>query len=247
MYISQSLVDTPLLPKALSNQEFLVQEIRILHNIFSEDMIAIKDHDLNYIAFSSPFADEFNLSSADLGTFGLNSCEIVNEAILEQERQIIADSAWQDSLFFYKKQNKLNICGIRKRRLINPHTTDVVGIFIVIVKFEAGFMRKQLLMKLTQKANTVNRSAFPELSQYQHSVIFCILSGFQSRKEIAEILHGVDVSESNENKVKKSLQMLYHKFECSSTTQLLSLVANDWFNIKLPLDSVLDGSNCPLE
>lgn len=83
MYISQSLVDTPLLPKALSNQEFLVQEIRILHNIFSEDMIAIKDHDLNYIAFSSPFADEFNLSSADLGTFGLNSCEIVNEAILE--------------------------------------------------------------------------------------------------------------------------------------------------------------------
>lgn len=248
MYVSKRL-DTQLAHQiTMTNDEYLCFQITQLQRLFVGELLAIKDISLRYIAFSEEFAAEFGLNDSHLGTYGDDNVDQATiDMILAQEQQIIHEYGYQDSSYFYRKNNSLKICGIRKRQLINPFTGDLVGLAIVASKFDPGFIRKVFIRKLFPRVVKFKPETNVSLTDHQQHVAFCLLAGFHSRREIAQILHGSINQEAYENKIKHSLQMLYNKFECNSTSQLLNLIANNVIEVSLPIDLLPNGTNYPFE
>lgn len=234
--------------QVMTNDEFLRFQITQFQQLFHSELLAIKNADLEYIAFSESFATEFGLNESHLGTHGSDDIdETAKGIIFNQELQIINSLGYQDSSYFYKKENSFKMCGMRKRQLINPVTGDPVGLAIVASKFDPGFMRKVFMRKLFPRPIKPDPSFDANLTDHQQQIAFCLLIGFHSRREIAQILHaGVDTAIS-ENKIKHSLRRLYHKFECNSTSQVLNLIAHNFINISFPMDLLPNGTNCPIE
>lgn len=248
MYISKRLDAQLACQTAMKNDEFLCFQIAQLQRLFVGELLAIKNIKLEYIAFSESYAVEFDLDGCHLGTQGGEGIDdITQNMILAQEQQVIYECGCQDSSYFYKKNNSLKVCGVRKRQLVNPATGDAVGLVIVASKFDPGFVRKIFIRKLFPQVVKFKSNFNANLTDYQQQVAFCLLVGFHSRREIAQILHGSVNSEVNENKIKNSLQMLYHKFDCNSTSQLLSLIANNIINVSLPINLLPNGTSFPIE
>lgn len=249
MYISklsQNLLQTN--QQMMTNEEFLRFQISQFQQLFHGELVAIKNIDLKYIAFSNSFAAEFNLNESHLGTYGGDDIdETAKSMIFNQEQQIINSLGYQDSSYFYKKDNSFKMCGMRKRQLTNPFTGDPVGLAIVASKFDPGFMRKVFMRKLFPRPVKLEPSFNVNLTNHQQQIAFCLLIGFHSRKEIAQILHAEVNPDISENKIKHSLRMLYHKFECNSTSQVLNLIAHNIIDPSLPMDLLPNGTNCPIE
>lgn len=234
--------------QVMTNDEFLRFQISQLQQLFHSELLAIKNIDLEYIAFSESFATEFGLDESHLGTHGNDNIdEIAKNIISTQEQQIINSLGYQDSSYFYKKENSFKMCGMRKRQLINPFTGDSVGLAIVASKFDPGFMRKIFMRKLFPRPVKLEPNFSVNLTDHQQQIAFCLLIGFHSRKEIAQILHAGVNPNISENKIKHSLRMLYHKFECNSTSQVLNLIAHNIIDVSLPMDLLPNGTNCPIE
>lgn len=73
-----------------------------------------------------------------------------------------------------------------------------------------------------------------ELTPLQQQLIFCILIGFTARKDITSILNHLTGEKYNEIKIKNTLQALYIKFNCSTTTQLIDLIIKSQIKLNLP-------------
>lgn len=245
MYIVKQLQSDVITQRHMSNEEFLQHEIYELYNIFRDEMFSIKNIDLEYVAISEKFAEEFGLDASYLGSSksmpdGVNGK--IQADMIEQERGIIEELSSQYSAYFYKKDNKVTFCAMRKRRLINPFTKDVVGIFIVATKVDPGIVRKHMVKNLFQKPAKYTTEIPTNLTKQQQQIIFCILLGFHSRKEISGLLTQMTNEKYSETRIKNALQGLYQKFECNTTSGLLTMISHDQIKIDFPAGLVLEGS-----
>lgn len=232
----------------MTDREFLHYIIKNASCLFRGEMIAIKNSTLEYIAMSDEYAYEFNLDQNALGKKIVNNLTDIDTelAILQQEQEILERYPCQDSICFYQKNGKTEYCGIRKRQLINPFNNNVVGILIVAGKFKPGILRKSYLKLFVpnKSLSVVNKEQ--KLTSSEQQIIFALLLGFHSRKEISAMLSNVTKEKINEIKVKNGLNALYQKFHCSSISQLLTLISNDMINLELPPDVFASG-NYPIE
>lgn len=249
MYISEYLQSRVSAQPSMANDQFLQFAILQLQDIFCNEMIAIKNIELDYIAFSTPFAVEFSLAKEHLGTKGNHSMdESTKTTVLAQEQQIINEGKYQDFFCFYKKDDSTKTCTMRKRPLINPFTLQTVGLVTVVSNFGSGFMRKFLMRNLfpkPSKSSTIKSST--QLNESQQHIVFCLLAGFYSRHEIATIIQNAANIDFNETKIKNSLQALYQKLECSSTTQLLDLILDNWDGMHFPASLHANGTSYPIK
>lgn len=230
----------------MDNDQFLQFEIRNLAHLFTGEMIAIKNADLEYAAMSQSFADEFDLGEHVLGQCLGGKGEKSQQDILEQERKILAGIQHQDSTYFYEKNRKIKCCAVRKRQLINPFNSQVVGIFIIAIQFTPGFWRKYYIRQLAPTITRKNIEASVKLTEQQQQIVFGLLLGFHSRREIAGLLNRLMASDFDEVKIKNSLNTLYQKFECNSTSQLLTLISHDQIRQEIPAQLITLG-NYPFE
>lgn len=249
MYILQHLQAQVAATSPMTNDEFLQFSIEQLQNIFHNEMLAIKNTQLNYVAFSRQFADEFELDETYLDTNkGNNLDQAALDANLAQEKQLLAENRYQDYLHFYKKNNQTKSCTMRKRPLINPFNSQVVGLVTVVSYLGPGFLRKLLTRKLFPKLATQNNNAANSLTtDAQQYIAFCLLAGFHSREEIALIINSSTNNSLGTIQIKNNLQNLYKKLDCNSNAQLLEIILNDLDNIRYPIDFQPNGTIYPIE
>lgn len=249
MYILQQLRAQVITTTSMTNDEFLQFSIQQLQNIFSNEMLAIKNTDLNYVAFSQQFADEFELDKTYLNTNKGNDLDqAALNANLAQEQKLLTESRYQDYLHFYKKNNKTKTCTMRKRPLINPFNAQVVGLVNVVSYLGPGFLRKLLTRKLFPKLATQNNKVASSVTtDAQQYIAFCMLAGFYSREEIALIINNSTNTSLGTIQIKNNLQSLYKKLDCNSNTQLLDMLLNDLENVRYPTDFQPNGTIYPIE
>ena len=237
MYISDDYKSNLEKLPILNNYDFMVSQIWHLKHLFHNDIAFIKDINHTLVAYTTPFWNEF-ISNKNSPSNKIN--EIFNLAddeynnILLQEQQIINTGMHQDSIFLHKNVTGVSNYVLRKRPLINPANNNCLGIQINMTRFTPGVFRKYLsniILGHTRKKIVLNDT---QLTQQQQQIIFCLLLGFHSRKEIANLLSNITQTEHNEIKIKNSLQALYNKFECNTTTQLMDLIIDSEIKMEWP-------------
>lgn len=211
----------------LNDQELLIMHAWQLKKIFNNEIAAIKNIDHQFVDFTSKFAEAFECTEELIGkTEG--ALPTVDKAdyveIERQERQIMQKLELQTSIYAFKKNEDVVMYIVRKRPLVNPSTKNCIGILINIGKMVPGALRSLFVNKSFPRALPSKDLSNIKLTDLQIQVIFCLLTGFQTRKEISSILNKVTSSVCNEIKVKNILRSLYNEFGCSTPTQLLDVV-----------------------
>lgn len=232
--------------KSYTNEEYLALQIWQLENTFRNNAGAIKDINLNYIAMSKLYAEEFELTldvSDDYIIF--NNHPLLNDEIKKQEQLVIENCEVQDSLFIYKPSTirSLLCYPMRKRPIINPTTNDIIGILVIAIKYKVGEFRAQYLKHVIGVNKKIEFNIPEKLTDVQQQIILCLLHGYNSRKEIAKIISSSTKNEVNEIRIKNLLSTLYDKFECNSSAQLIQIITKYPFEFELPRDLAEEGSN----
>ena len=247
MHIQNIICEQIDLFSPMDDKEFMQFVIHNCSQIFNREMFAVKNSNLEYIAISEEYATEFDLDNTHLGKKVVNTINDEKELlILQQEQEILEKYSNQDSIFFYQKNGITNYCGIRKRQLVNPSTNNIVGLLIVAGKFRPGLLRKYYLKLFVPPRKTPEINKDQKLTNNEQQIIFALLLGFHSRKEIASMLSNITNEEINEIKVKNRLNAVYQKFNCSNISQLLTLISNDQISLEFPSDIFASG-NYPIE
>lgn len=247
MYLHDQFCEQIELFSPMTDRQFMQFVINNCNQIFNGEMIAVKNLSLEYIAISEEYAVEFDLNNSHLGRKIVSAINDEKEQIiLQQEQEILEKHSKQDSIFFYQKNGKTNYCGIRKRQLVNPFTNNIVGLLIVAGKFRPGLLRKYYLKLFVPPKKILEINKEQKLTNNEQQIIFALLLGFHSRKEIASMLSNITNEEINEIKVKNRLNALYQKFNCSNISQLLTLISNDQISLEFPSDIFASG-NYPIE
>lgn len=234
--------------KVYTNDEYLALQIWKIENIFQDTPGAIKDINFNYIAMTEAYAKEFEITikqDCDKYLSTNTNHKLFTTEIKEHESKIINNLEVQDSVFIYKPstfQKPLSYI-MRKRPIINPSTNDVLGIFIAAKQHQVGSFRAQFLRHMfsLNKSNNIQITK-NQLSDEQQRIILCLLYGYQSRKEIADIISENSSQQVNTIKIKNLLSSLYDKFECSTLSQLLQEIAKQPLEFNFIMDLVEEGN-----
>ncbi len=222
----------------LSDQDFLEIQILNLENSYIGEMTYIKNEDNKFLYVSDEFAEEFNIIK-DKDSKGLvhvegipNVPKQVALSILEQEKALYTTNRPLDSIYVHKHEGRTISYLVRKRLIRNPYTKNVIGILGNMEQFTPGYFRKVYLQLVKQTFNIPVKPQF-KLTKFQNEIIFCLLMGFSTRKEIACVI-GFFSNEFDEHKVKNTLYGLYEIFECNSTSMLLNNVLLNDVDISIP-------------
>lgn len=225
----------------LTNEEFLATQIIQLKHVFFDELSAIKNTMLEYIAFSKPFADTFLLDESFLGQQNfLQNKRKINDEIKLQEQQVLENKKLIDSVYQFKQDLETKLYVMRKRPLINPSTDDCVGIIIFAIKMDLTSQRKLMAKHILGLSPDKYVISSTNLTEKQQQVINCLLLGFHKRKEIAAILGKVTHKQYNEGQIKTVLEGLYEKFSCSSFSELITLIV-----LNSKQSTPLSGINIP--
>lgn len=221
----------------LSNDEYLVHHIWYIENLFTNELALLKNHKCEFIAFTKAMSMEFNLGTETLGkTFNTVTTipEEVRNEIYKQELKLLQEKKAQTSLYFYKKNDIIYNYIVKKRPIINPATNDAVGILVNTEPVIPNVHRKFILKEFLGLSNNVMRTTKPNLLPIQKQVLFCLILGISSRKEIADTLSTITNNYITENQIKNALQNLYNIFNCSNSSQLVALALNNQIPFELP-------------
>lgn len=216
-----------------SNKEYLATQVWQLKCVFASEISAIKDINLEYLAFSKPFAEAFKFNESFLDR-PMSISNSIEREIAEQEQRILVDKVMYDSLYQFKPEPNIEMYLMRKRPLINPVTGDCVGISILAAKLDIAKQRRVVLKYfMGQQISSESVLSTPELTDQQQQIIACILLGFQQRKDIAKILENITDNAYDEVRIKNQLQGLYQKYKCASLNELVNLVVSNYKNVGL--------------
>lgn len=214
-----------------SNEEYLAVQIWQLKHVFFNEISAIKNVNLEYLAFSKPFAEAFKFDETLLDR-PISALTMIEQEIIQQERQILIDKALHDSIYQFKPEPNIEMYLMRKRPLINPATGDCVGILILAAKLDMAKQRRIVLRYLLGKQiNSDSVLAPAEFTEQQQQILSCMLLGFQQRKEIARILENTTDNGYNEIKIKNQLQALYQKYNCASLNELVDVAVTNYKDV----------------
>lgn len=215
---NQSIVQT--------DSEYLVEQIQHIRDIFSNETIALKNTNLEYLAFSRMFADTFGFDERILDSANdLDPSNKSQREVIGLERQVILNKVANDSTYQFKLDKQTNIYLMRRRPLINPSTNNCVGILIIARRIDPAVNRRVILKYFMGKSEVgMSEPLTTEVTEYQQQIINCMLLGFYQRKEIALMLKNMTNVESSEWQIKRQIQDLYQKFRCNSPSELINLI-----------------------
>lgn len=216
--------------KKLADHDFLALHIWQIMNYPPDEMAVIKNQRCEFLAITDKMASEFNLSADILGQAFTAVAAIpleVSTEVVRQELQLIEHVSRQMSFYFYRNPHGVTKSYmVRKRALVNPDSGNVVGILVNTEPASPNIMRKFLISqdKLPRRARA---SESGNLTQLQIQIILCLLTGINSRKEIAQLLSRLTASDISDVKIKNSLQLLYKEFNCSNVQQLTDFLLSN--------------------
>lgn len=229
-----------------TNEEYLQSHIMQLKNMFHNEIAAIKNINLEFIAFTKHFAEALNFNENYLD----KRLEQINtqtpQGILQNNKQEmkLINSRKSQIILFFANVNGSNHCFLtRKFPLINPSTQDVVGILMIAKKIDILEFRRMLSTTFLKREAVYNIPTTTEqLTEKQSSIVACLLLGFHKRKEIAHILDKYMSHSMNEQQIKYSLQLLYDRYKCSSTSELINAICSDpGIEYEIPAKLIPDG------
>ncbi len=229
----------------LNDNDFLAMQVWMMHNVLVNEPIAIKNNNLEYVALSDKFIETFNKNKLDRSELSYNKLDLGELNSIEthnQEQRVIDNLVIQHSMYILKIDKNLSYFLMRKRPLINPTTNVVVGILIIARKIELWRLHKEYIKQLVKPVFSKREISKVSLSDQQRQIVFCMILGFHSRKEISEILSTITNENYNETRIKNSIKRIYDKFECNSTVELLNLICNTSIKIDLPIENVPEGN-----
>ncbi len=229
-----------------SNEIFLALQIWQLQHVFCSEISAIKNPQLEFLAFSNEYAEAFHLSQEALGK-KIKDIKIVSQAMCKeietQELNIIATGKSEDHLFHFTYGKQYTSYIMRKWPLINPATNDIVGILILATKFDVLQSRRLFLNYMLRKVYKAQQASDMRLTEQQRQIVACLLLGFHSRKEIALLLSGITNTYHSEIRIRSELHTLYQQLNCNNIGELLNLIAvAEGMQLNIPGVIVPDGS-----
>ena len=95
---------------------------------------------------------------------------------------------------------------------------------------------KKVLSMAKQKVQNAS------LSEQQKQIVFCMMLGYHSRKDISKTLSELTGEHYSEVRIRNSLQKIYDKFECNSSARLINLICVNQLDVKVPVKTIDDGS-----
>ena len=219
-----------------SDEKYLLNQLWLLKHVFYDEIAAVLNADLQYLGISNKFANVFNCNSEILGhKFSIYTDNKLISDLDKSEQRIIKEKIAHDSVYQIKQGNEVKLYLIRKRPIVNPVTANCVGMFIFVALLNLA-THSNIIYRIVSGQHYRNQLVpSEELSDEQHQIIACLLMGFHQRKEIASILQNVTNKEYSERQIKYFLSKLYQKYNCSSITELITLIINSHENdLKLP-------------
>lgn len=219
-----------------SDEKYLLNQLWLLKHVFYDEIAAVLNADLQYLGISNKFANVFNCNNEILGhKFSIYTDNKLISDLDKSEQRIIKEKIAHDSVYQIKQGNEVKLYLIRKRPIVNPATSNCIGMFIFVALLNLA-THSNIIYRIVSSQHYRNQLVpSEELSDEQHQIIACLLMGFHQRKEIASILQNVTNKEYSERQIKYFLSKLYQKYNCSSITELISLIINSQENdLKLP-------------
>lgn len=236
MFIAKEYTDKLNRSSRLSDEDALCMYIWYVNNVCNNEIAFIKNSRCEFIAFTEPAREEFDFSPEMLGTTFYAAANIplkIRQDIHEQESRLLEDRIVQKSFYFYQKNNEIRHYLVRKRALINPDTNHVVGIQVNTERFFPNLHRKFLQREFLGISDQLQDNSRAVLTPIQKQILFCLLIGISNRKEIAQTLTSITSCAISEVKIKNELQVLYHRFNCSYSSQLIQLVLSEQTSLDL--------------
>lgn len=210
-----------------SDEDYLQLQLDELSQLFFREASAIKNTNLEFIAFSNTFAEEFNFDNFHLGKRFEDipdQAPLLVENIRKQDLSILASKTPQNSLLYTKIRNENKCYIVRKFPLINPATNNCVGILIFPTKIDMLNIRRMVSIQILKRTANSSIVIDKKFSEKESLIITSLLLGFHKRKDIAAILEKWTDNEFSELQIRNSLQTLYERYKCNSTSELIELI-----------------------
>jgi|GEM_PF-2561655 len=212
---------------AHNDKDYLQLQLDELSQLFFREASAIKNTDLEFIAFSNTFAEEFNFNHTYLGKKFEDIPDqdpLLVESTTKQEQAILASKKPQNHLLYTKIRNKNHCYMVRKFPLINPATNNCVGLLVFPTKIDILNIRRMASIHILNRTPNSSIVINKKFSEKESLIITSLLLGFHKRKDIAAILEKWTKNEFSELQIRNSLQTLYERYKCNSTSELIELI-----------------------
>lgn len=210
-------------------------------NTYADEFAYVQDLRGNILYATPSCLQEFSLAQLESDVHNDNSVLGFSAEICEKledyDRLLLERQATLNFVAIVRVKAELKTYIMRKRLVRDPQTKQAVGIFVNLGHFTPGHFRKIYLNVINKKlSQKIKRRVV--LSKLQNEIVFCLLLGFFSRKDIAKAL-SVFSSDCSEDRVKNAIGALYDKFSCNDTGSLLNNVLQENVQIKVP-ETVID-------
>lgn len=212
----------------MTDQQFLEQYVKAAKLLFSSstrDMVVISNADLKVLALTYTMLDFLGIESAnkiidkkyeDITDILPFNAQLI-EKFAEQNKEIINTKKDKVYLETVSSNGKSKIYLVYKRPIINPDTSNCVGIWVQFNKMywpniiKALFKlhgAKGLLIGKDSKANPLK--TYP-LSEMQHMILYLCLSNY-SYSEIAVFMNefGYKITPIRVNDYLEQLKLIFH-------------------------------------
>ncbi len=244
--------------KSSNNQEFLknlIKYVDVLVNTFNDNnLVAIKDMDLNYVYVSESFAKDIFGSNPDIiiekSDLDLQfpQLEAFCKASHDEDSRVLSTPDQVTFLKIYAFSSGLKPVIFNKAPLINKDTGESVGLAIRAFHLKAMNLTQKIIhafhIRLGVPKHKIKLTPPPRLSPREQQVTFLFLANFASA-DIANIINqieGKNISKSYIDKV--FAEQLYVKFNVNDRKSLYDKMVAYGFSDSPPPKLL---SNCSIE
>jgi hypothetical protein len=238
----------------MTNQEFLKQTIAAFKFIelgLKDLLLAIKNSDSIMLFCTQPYVTLLGLknlaevigSECIMDTFG----KFNRHDVLKEDQSVIKSRKRHYTLKIHKFCGKIQPMLSMKEPIINPHTNEVVAIFIQTSKLSMASFSQEIIKSLsnTKIINSSARQAY-KLSKREKQVIFLFLSHLSSQ-EIADILSKMDTKKIAKSTIDGIFtEQLFVKFNVVNRVGLRKKLNELGYTQAIPAE-ILDGTIIPLQ
>jgi len=240
----------------LSDREYLERSIIDMYRFNSNKICIIKNPDSVYAAVSPVFAKmigcsiETALNKKDEEISYPNVAELA-ETFYKQDRDVMHSKTAKHMLDVINYATGLAVLKVVKEPIINPTTTNVLGVFYSATEFKVNTVLSTILTLHGSRfgkdhsgidispSNLLNNSNLTEL---EFDILYCICLDINTAQSVSKLLSCIYNRRLDDTEINKVFKRLYEKLSCNNHLQLLEFAIANELHLKIPRKLLPFGS-----
>ena len=211
-----------------------INNITAFADMLPTQIIGIKNLQSQYVYCSPNFVKLFGSSIEEIvGKHDMFSDE--NTLRINEDQQIIKTQKALPFIHFEKINNKLTALTFIKSPIIDPHSSQVIGILCQVFDFAALDPAKQILnMYSNLQLTKQNNQELPQLTKREKQIIFLFLANLNS-VEITEVIFRMENKKISKGSIDGVFtDQLFPKFKVYNRQALYARLIELGFNRLIP-------------